>query len=205
MMKYQNIVFDYGNVLGTFDEEYILKQFCDSEVDFPVLYDAVFENWQALDEGSADYGVCIQTALSKLPERLHPAAEAFFKDWYLYCPPILQTWELVRELKEQNIAVYLLSNASVYFAEHAFEVCEILKEFDGIFFSGPAGCAKPEKVIYEKLFEEFGLKPEESFFIDDNADNIRAAQALGMDGIVFTGDVGAVKQALLLPSASRKQ
>lgn len=195
-MKYKNIVFDYGNVLGTFDGKYILKQFCDSEEDFPVLYDVLFENWQALDEGSADYEDCIRTALSKLPERLHPQAKAFFRDWYLYCPPIFETWEFVRELKKQGVSVYLLSNASVYFAEHALEVCEVLKEFDGIFFSGPAGCAKPEAVIYQKLFEEFGLRPEESFFIDDNADNIQASRALGMDGIVFTGDVEAVKKAV---------
>lgn len=195
-MKYKNVIFDYGNVLGTFDPEYILKQFCDSEEDFPMMYDVLFENWQALDEGSADYESCIRTALSKLPERLHPQAIAFFKDWYLHCQPIRQTWEFAGELKKQNVSVYLLSNASAYFAGHALEVCEILKEFDGIFFSGPAGCAKPEKVIFQKMFEQFHLKPEECFFIDDNADNIQASKALGMDGIVFTGDVQAVKNAV---------
>ncbi|WP_251391632.1 HAD family hydrolase [Mediterraneibacter agrestimuris] len=196
IMKYKNIVFDYGNVLGTFNPVYILKQFCDSEEDFPMMYDALFENWQALDEGNADYKTCIQTALSKLPERVHPQAAAFYKDWYFHCQPILQTWEFVRELKKQNISVYLLSNASVYFADHALEVCEVLKEFDGIFFSGPAGCAKPDAKIYQMLFERFDLKPEECFFIDDNADNIQASQALGMDGIVFRGDVEAVKKAV---------
>lgn len=196
IMRYKNIVFDYGNVLGVFDPEYILRQFCDSEEDFPVLYDALYENWQGLDAGKADYVQCIETALSKLPERLHSQAKAFFKDWYLHCPPIFKTWEFVRELKEKNVPVYLLSNASVYFAEHAMEVCEVLKGFEGIFFSGPAGCAKPDGKIYQMLFERFDLKPEECFFIDDNADNIQASQALGMDGIVFTGDVEAVKKAV---------
>ena len=67
-MKYKNVVFDYGNVLGRFDPKFILKQFCDMEEDFPVLYEALYENWQALDEGSAEYGACIEKALSRLPE-----------------------------------------------------------------------------------------------------------------------------------------
>lgn len=195
-MKYKNIIFDYGNVLGRFDPKFILRQFCDTEEDFPVLYEALYENWQALDEGSAEYGACIEKALSCLPQYLHTPAKAFFKDWYRYCTPMHESWELVRELKEQKISVYLLSNASVYFAEHAMEVCGILECFDGIIFSGPNQCAKPEFEIYRLLFECFQLKPEECFFIDDNEENIKAAKALGMDGIVFTGDVKAVKKAI---------
>lgn len=195
-MKYKNIIFDYGNVLGTFDPEYILSQFCDSEEDFPILYDVLYENWQELDAGMANYDEYIQTALSKLPKRLHPQAGAFFRDWYLHCPPIFRTWEFVRELKEREVPIYLLSNASVYFAEHVLEVCDILKEFDGILFSGSVQCAKPDAKIYQILFERFDLRPEESFFIDDNVDNMCAARSLGMDGIVFTGDIAAVKKAV---------
>lgn len=195
-MKYKNIIFDYGNVLGRFDPKFILRQFCDTEEDFPVLYEALYENWQALDEGSAEYGACIEKALSCLPQYLHTPAKAFFKDWYRYCTPMQESWELVRELKEQKISVYLLSNASVYFAEHAMEVCGILECFDGIIFSGPNQRAKPESGIYRLLFERFQLKPEECFFIDDNEENIKAAKALGMDGIVFTGDVKTVKKAI---------
>lgn len=195
-MKYKNIIFDFGNVLGTFDPNYILKQFCNVEEDYTLLYEALYENWQSLDEGSIEYENAIRIALSRIPERLHPQAITFFKDWYLHLPALSQTCDFVRELKEKNVLVYLLSNASSYFAEHALEVCPILEEFDGILFSGPVHLAKPDPEIYKLLFERFGLNPEECFFIDDNVENIRAAKALGMDGIVFTGDVEAVKQMI---------
>lgn len=195
-MKYKHIIFDYGNVLGTFDPQYILNQFCNSREDVPILYDAVFEHWQELDEGTADYATCIQQALSKLPERLHPMANAFFQDWYRHCPPIEKMWEVASQVKQQGASVYLLSNASSYFAEHALEVCDILKEFDGILFSGPNQCAKPDPVIYNLLFDRFQLKPEECFFIDDNAENIKAAKNTGMDGIVFDGNVNAIKERI---------
>ena len=195
-MKYKNIVFDFGNVLGTFDPDYILKQFCDAEEDFSLLYDALYENWQALDEGSIDYETVIRTTLSRIPARLHPQATAFFKDWYLHLPALSQTYDFVRELIEQKVPVYLLSNASTYFSEHAMEICNVLKDFDGILFSGPVHLAKPDPQIYTLLFEQFSLKPEECFFIDDNAENIKASRFLGMDGIVFTGDIEAVKKAI---------
>ena len=44
---------------------------------------------------------------------------------------------------------------------------------------------KPNKEIYLKLFENYNLKPEECFFIDDREENIKAGQILGMNGHVF--------------------
>lgn len=195
-MKYKHIIFDFGNVLGSFDKNYILKQFCHSQKESPILYEAVYKNWQALDEGSIDYEYYIQTALASVPPQLHPQMNAFFRDWYHHLPEIPQTRALFHELKARQISVYLLSNASSYFAEHAMEICDILSDFDGILFSGPVHCAKPDPKIYHLLFERFHLTPEECFFIDDNADNIKASKSLGMDGIVFTGDIEAVRHAI---------
>ena len=56
--------------------------------------------------------------------------------------------------------------------------------------------AKPEPEIYQHLFQAYDLKPEECFFIDDLERNIKAAKAVGMDGIIFTGDIDAVKQTI---------
>ena len=46
---------------------------------------------------------------------------------------------------------------------------------------------KPNADIYEHLLREYGLEPEECVFIDDRAENVEAARALGMKGIVFAG------------------
>ena len=93
-------------------------------------------------------------------------------------------------------SIYLLSNASTRFAEVAKQYYSILNEFDGIVFSAPLKLAKPDPAIYRYLFDTYQLKPEECFFLDDLAENIAAGQALGMNGIVFTGDIPAVKKAI---------
>lgn len=194
-MKYKNIVFDFGNVLGLFDAKTILSHFCDEE-NIPIFSKAVFYDWQALDEGSIAYEDYIRHALSLLPPALHENAERFFRDWHKQLTPITEIWHLIHELKEQNYGIYLLSNAPEYFADHA-DYYEILKEFDGIVFSAPVHMAKPNAKIYQHLFHKYQLHPQECFFIDDREDNVAAAKAEGMDGIVFTGDVAAVKGKII--------
>ena len=49
------------------------------------------------------------------------------------------------------------------------------------------------KEIYEKLFSEFSLKPEECFFIDDVPANIEGAQYCGIPGAVFHKDVSLLR------------
>lgn len=194
-MKYKNIIFDFGNVIGQFDEEYILSQFCTDSEDYKLLSSAIFENWQALDAGTIDYADNVEHTVSLVPPRLEPVVRDFFHRWDQYLTPLKQTWDFIRELKAQNIPIYILSNASVPFAEHA-EQYEIVKEFDGIVFSAPIQMAKPHPEIYQYLFDTYHLVPEECFFIDDREDNIAAAKELGMDGVVFTGDIELVKSLI---------
>lgn len=194
-MKYKHIIFDFGNVLGRFDEDYILGKFCKNEAAFPILKKAIFENWKALDAGSIDYEENVAHAVTLVPEHLKETVVRFFQDWNKYLTPLAQTWELVRELKDKGYSLYILSNASVNFAEHASQY-DITKEFDGIVFSAVIQKLKPEPDIYRYLFDTYSLKPSECFFIDDCVENIIAARSLGMDGIIFTGDTEAVKAAI---------
>lgn len=194
-MRYQNIIFDFGNVLGRFDGAYITSKFCKDERMRKEFAGLVMEHWEALDAGMADYEAARQEAIKKAPEDWKEAVNHFFQDWYRYLTPIPQTWELVRELKKTGFKCYILSNAPTYFAEHA-DYYEIVREFDGVVFSAPVRMAKPDARIYRYLFEHFDLKPETCFFLDDKPANLEAGRAAGMDGIVFTGDVEAVKKEI---------
>jgi len=44
---------------------------------------------------------------------------------------------------------------------------------------------KPEPAIFHEAARHFGISPRESVFIDDFALNVKAARALGWDGIHF--------------------
>ena len=60
-------------------------------------------------------------------------------------------------------------------------------------FSYQERSCKPEETIYRALLDRYGLAPEETVFLDDNADNIAAANRLGIHGVLFT-DLPAAKE-----------
>ncbi|MBO5410715.1 MAG: HAD-IA family hydrolase, partial [Clostridia bacterium] len=88
------------------------------------------------------------------------------------------------------------SNASSDFHERRSGI-PALAFFDGVLISADYKLLKPEKEIYEALYEKFSLNPEECFFIDDVQKNIDGAKATGMDGhCYYHGDVEILKADL---------
>ncbi|HBG81837.1 TPA: hypothetical protein DDW69_03270 [candidate division CPR2 bacterium] len=66
---------------------------------------------------------------------------------------------------------------------------------DKIFVSAKIGMAKPGQEIYRYVLNVLCRKGEECLFIDDNQDNIAAANSLGIKGILFT-DLENLKEEL---------
>jgi len=57
--------------------------------------------------------------------------------------------------------------------------------FDAVVVSGEAGVSKPDPQIFRLVLDLLGLPAEECLFVDDRRANLRAAQALGMDVVLF--------------------
>lgn len=195
MLKYKNIIFDFGNVIAAFDELHILYSIGADTRDIPLLREIIFQNWAALDDGTLDYETAMTSAIKIAPDYLKKIVRLFFMSWYKYLPPLEETWHFIRELKEMQVPIYILSNAPTYFADHA-DFYEIVEEFDGIVFSAPLVLSKPDPKFYQYLFDTYHLNPEECFFIDDKAINIEAGKKFGMNGIIFTGDINAVRREI---------
>ena len=51
--------------------------------------------------------------------------------------------------------------------------------------SGIERVMKPDPKIFQLALQRFGIKAEETAFIDDNPNNVAAANALGINGIQF--------------------
>lgn len=58
--------------------------------------------------------------------------------------------------------------------------------FDGWLISGQCGMLKPDIRMYQELCAQHHLDPHSCVFIDNQAENIAAARAAGMHGILFT-------------------
>ncbi len=62
---------------------------------------------------------------------------------------------------------------------------DLRRRFDEIAVSADIGIMKPDAEAYRAILSRLELPPEACLFIDDLPDNIDAAQALGLHGIVF--------------------
>lgn len=196
----KNIVFDMGKVLLDYDPVKVCRQFTDREEDIALIGKELFfsEEWVMLDRGDITEEEAIKRVQSRLPdERLRTLAAESLAHWYEYnISPKPGMRELVTALKERGCRIYLCSNASLRLREFQDQIPGI-EYFDGILVSAEERVLKPEPEIFEKLFERYSLRPEESFFIDDLEANIEGARRCGMDGYCFAdGDVERLKQYL---------
>ena len=92
--------------------------------------------------------------------------------------------ELIKKLKP-SYKIILLSNATRPFFEQLMEENNLKKLFDDIVVSFEIKAIKPEPKIYRIALERSGLSPEETIFIDDREENIKASEALGIKSILF--------------------
>ena len=57
--------------------------------------------------------------------------------------------------------------------------------FDAVYASCRIGFAKPESKFFNYIMESEGCRPMETMFIDDEKENVRAAEELGIKAILF--------------------
>ena len=191
----KDVIFDFGGVVCTFSQDAILDDFCTGEA-HARLKPVLFRSWQALDEGTADYEEYVAETLKLLDGEDKQIAQRFFREWHRSMRPIPGLWALVGELKARGYGVFLLSNASTWFAGHLDDY-PILRLFDGRLISAPEKMAKPEERIYRLALERFGLNTAETLFVDDHAENTEAAERVGIAGYVFDGDAEKLRERIL--------
>ena len=184
-MAIKNIVFDMGGVLVDFDAKRSLATHFDPKY-HDVINEKTFasETWKLMDKGDYEVEEAIGIMCRDLPRELHDEIRTMILDHEGEMPPIKEMYTIVKSLKENGYNIYLLSNCPGWFEDFKKSV-PAFDFFDGFIISAKYNLIKPEKEIYEVLFREFSLVPEECFFIDDSPANIETAKNLGMHGHCF--------------------
>ena len=193
----KNVIFDFGNVLVKYDPVYIVSGFSDNQEDIQAVASVLFDRlyWDRLDEGTIEDSEVVEESKKRLPKRLHALIEKSYYGWIDRLPEISGISALIESLKSRGVKLYLLSNISQYFADR-YQRFSILRQFDGLVFSGVIHKVKPSKEIFEHLFFTYGVKAEESVFIDDAQRNIDGATAVGLTTYLFDGDSKKLEEYL---------
>ena len=147
-----------------------------------------------------------QASIGKITEREHwqsimrifnlpdTEIESFYEEFFGGDLVDYTLVEYIRSLRPRY-ATALLSNAWDDTRGLLKNRWQIDDAFDEVFISAEIGIAKPDARIYQYALEKLGVVPEESVFVDDFIENIKTAQALGMQAIHFQ-DIDGVMDKL---------
>lgn len=135
------------------------------------------------------------------------------EDWYedltdlrvSYCHEIEGTIDIVKSLKMQKLKIAMLSNAYPFHRDMVKKL-GYYDLFPTVILSCEIGnIEKPDPRAYHVLLTKLDLRADQCVFIDDKEENIIAAQALGIDAILFQS-VKQLQEELanrhILPDAS---
>jgi HAD superfamily hydrolase (TIGR01509 family) len=105
------------------------------------------------------------------------------KRWTVHQPVL----DLVPQLKAAGLRTAILSNTIAAHVSHNREK-GLYDPFDVHVFSNEVGVSKPDPAIFRHTLALLDLtkRPEAAFFVDDLQENVDAANALGLHGILFT-------------------
>jgi epoxide hydrolase-like predicted phosphatase len=99
----------------------------------------------------------------------------------------------IRRLRPQYQTA-IISNATNTLRQMLTTKYPIADAFDLIVVSGEEKVMKPDPAIYELTLERLRRRPEEAVFVDDFAQNIVAAQQVGMATIHFHPDTNVPEE-----------
>jgi len=92
---------------------------------------------------------------------------------------------LVKNLRAKNYAVALLTNQNAEVQDYLDKKHGLDKLFPIRIVSGKIGIKKPDPRIYKYAMQKLGSKPENTYFVDDQIENVLGAKKLGIKGIQF--------------------
>ncbi|WP_308911662.1 HAD family hydrolase [Pseudokordiimonas caeni] len=190
-MRITAVVFDIGNVLVRWDPRLLYSKLIPDAAELDrFLTDIVTLEWHTHHDKGRPFAEGVRILSEQHPDHAD-LIRAFDERWDETIGPVIEgTVALMERLKAKGVPLYGLTNFSaekwVAFArDYAF-----VKLFDGVVVSGEERLVKPDPAIFERLASRYGLTPAETLFIDDRDENVRAAEALGFRGHVFTGPEG---------------
>ena len=188
-MTIKNVVFDFGGVLLDWNPRYFYRDIFknDEKLEY-FMKNIITPTWNSQMDRGRTFAECMQELAALNPD--------FEKEIMLYregwekmikgvIPEGLKVFNAVKN--SGKFKMYGLTNWSSETFPWAFNNFKFLQDLEGIVVSGEEKMVKPEKGIYLILLERYNLVPEETFFVDDNINNVEVALSRGIHALQFTG------------------
>ena len=181
------VILDYGDVISLPRDPAVLREmaaiFKLPEDEFRKHYDFFRHDY---DRGSFDAEgywrrIGEQAGVAPTEDDLARLREADVRMWARLNPAILR-W--ADKLRAAGFKTAVLSNMHQDMVARIRGDSEWSRRFDCLTLSSAIKMAKPELEIFKYCLKCLGVDPSEALFIDDRESNVRAAEEVGIRGIV---------------------
>lgn len=186
MSEIRHIVFDIGRVLIHYDPNIPFSRLIPDEAERRWFFENVCTHeWNLEQDRGRPWADAEALLIADHPDRAE-LIRAFRTSWHeMVSHHYADSVAIMERLIDERRDVTMLTNfAADTFAE-AKERFPFLKRPRGVTVSGEIGLLKPDREIYDRHAETFGLVPAESLFIDDSRKNVDGALAAGWQAILF--------------------
>ncbi len=191
----KNIIFDYGNVIFKIDFKRTQKAFEDLGVKNVEAFfahtghHAIFDQFETGQITAKEF----REGIRNLVANPNLTDQQIDDAWNSLLLGVMDgNHELLLNLKGKY-RTFLLSNINEI---HLSFITDYLQKtfdlngndgfFEKIYYSHLVGKRKPNPEIFKQILAENGLKPEETFFIDDSPQHLKPAGELGINTYLLT-------------------
>ena len=187
MSRPSAVVFDVGKVLYDWEPRFLYERLIPGEALDAFLRDVVTHEWHFQHDAGRPFAETSAELTAQYPQ--HAALIAAWGERFLESvgDPIAGMADLVTALDAVGVPLYAITNFSAEFwPPFRAREAALFDRFRGIVVSGDERLVKPEAAIYRLALARFGLAADEAVFVDDRAENVAGAAAVGMHALLFT-------------------
>ncbi|CAN5513380.1 HAD family phosphatase [soil metagenome] len=182
------VIFDVGKVLYQWEPRFLYERLIDDARALNAfLRDIVTKEWHFQHDQGRPFAETSAELSAQFPEHSDLIA-AWGPRFNETIPgPVDGMPEIVSELDAAGVPLFAITNFSgEFWGPFRARESAMFDRFRHVVVSGDEKLVKPDAAIYRLALDRFGLAAEDSVFVDDNADNVAAAEACGIHGILFT-------------------
>jgi putative hydrolase of the HAD superfamily len=186
----QAIIFDYGEVLCHRNQAAWHDMLALTNLDIPTFESIYWRDRHQYDLGLFDGAgfwprFAAHAGRTFTPEEVQALIRTDVRMW-TDTDPVMLAW--IAALQKQGLRTAVLSNMvpEVLHALRSEPEFSWLSAFTQLTWSCELHIAKPDPAIYLHTCERLSVPPSEALFLDDKPENIAAAEALGIHGLLFS-------------------
>ncbi len=184
MTQVKTVLFDLGNVLVDIDLSAFWRDIGFSSPEeiapFATGYDSLTRQYETGHIGTDDYLSGLQIVFNKkfTTNRLHRAFSGIIQK------PIAGMFDIVSRLSCTHQTALVSNTNEIHFnlSQKKLAAVRILHKY---YLSYQLHVMKPAAGFYHAIIQEQGISPSMLLFIDDLAENVKAAEVAGMQAIQF--------------------